>query len=265
MDESTAKEIIAGYLAGQRSDAEFEQALNFLRTSPKASLKLDKLYRDMGLVADLSHGDVQEIMPYYLEPLARSHLPRPEREGFVVHLSQCPSCTGIYLELSRFEAEANQFRQDEAQPAQPEIREWPSVQPYLQRLLNSSKALHYTLSFNPVTATEFKETGAYYLSDTAVLAEQAEYKVVFEDTLDEDAAASFEATVTAWRSGREECDLQVELSDRLGYGRQAGQTVNLDYNGQHYSRQTDQNGEAVFPGLKINHLPDIKLDIAINL
>ncbi len=265
MDEAAARKIIEDYLVGQSSETDLEKALDYLKTSLEVSPNLSALYRDLELPGGLSHEAAQEIMPYYLEPLARAQLSHSERDRFAAHLSQCQDCAVVYLELRGFEAEVSRFRQTEPVTTSATARPWPVLQPILQSLAATAKLLRYTLTFSPVKTFDFRETNSvgYLRVESNTPDELAEYSVLFEDTLGEDAPDWLEATVTAWRSSPATCDLQVELVDRLEQGRQAGQKLYLSHSGQQFLQKTNAKGEAVFFGLDIAKLVPLKLEFEI--
>lgn len=267
MDEATASKILENYLNGQSSETSFEEALAFLKNSPKLDPGLAALFRDMDFPGGISHETALEIMPYYLEPLARTQLPQDERARFVAHMAQCRPCAAEYLELRGFDAKGRVERQlQTANPKTSPVRPkpWPNLEPVIQPLNDLTKTWRYSISFNLASANSVRETGAKYHSGGNEADDLGEYKVLFEASFEAEGGAYQEAVVTAWRISPTRCDLQVEINDPVGNGRQVGQTVILSFDGNQISKKTNVSGETVFQGLEISKLATLKVEIQLN-
>lgn len=266
LDEATASKILEDYVAGKVGEADLAQALKFLKEAATRDPGLAALYRDVDLPGGISHETAQELMPYYLEPLARAQLPELERARFVAHLAQCPSCAAEFLELQGFDQEYLRARETAretpikatttAVPDQP----WPPLNPFIQNLNISDQTARYIISFSLDEPAAVREDGTVYGQETASDV-GAEYAVLFEGLIEKEAGAYLETSLTAWRTGAASFDLQVELADPDEGHRQAGQTVTLTYEGRPLTQQTDVTGETIFLGLEIANLPDLTIEI----
>ncbi|MBN9391833.1 MAG: zf-HC2 domain-containing protein [Chloroflexi bacterium] len=263
MDEATANKILEDYLTGRASEAEFRQALDFLRKRAEFDTGLAALFRDLDLLGGIDHEAAQEIMPYYLEPLARAQLPPDERRRFVAHMSQCPDCATDFLELQGLVGVPVPLLAPTPAPAVTETKPWPHLEPLVQALKNMVRSSIYAIRFEPVTANGVHETGSGYQTGAETNDPTGEYSVLFEDFLDETTETGLQASITAWRTSATRCDLQVELVDPLEQNHQSGQTITLEYTDKRIIQKTGENGETVFLSLEIAMLPSLKIKIEV--
>jgi hypothetical protein len=261
LDEAAANKILEDYLTGRASEADFEKALEFLKNRAEFDNRLAALFRDLDLPGGIDHETAQEIMPYYLEPLARAQLPPDERRHFVAHLSQCPACATDFLELQGLVSV--RVPQSNPVPVRSTPKPWPRLGPLVQALKGMVRTSVYAIRFEPLTANGVHETGSGYQTGAEAGDATGEYSVLFEDFLDETTGTGLQASITAWRTSPTTCDLQVELVDPLEQNGQAGQTITLDYAGKKISQKTGENGETVFLGLEIAGLPTLKIKIEV--